>query len=638
MKLKNILIGLIVVLLLLFIGLVGVLAVFFLSDVEISPVAEKSPATFKVLDFGTAGKNSYAVYNYRGTGNVTAISYNSPPKTSIVVINDSQAIDATRLPQLIEDLRDLQNYGYNFSVTEQTTIGNEIYIVPTGAIPSYVLFNLMSNSSNGTIIYIGDLDLVLSRGIKQQDWYHSLTPEQKKRIIHFNGTLNEFSQSMRELILYQAWDQKANATQELAGEGGTRTIALLSGDSTYLRLIYELDSQLYGFQDSQELFYDEQLLELAPASQYPWQISTLRFELNKTNGTAVINVRKDGKIVDSEFLRRVTDQNVFVKKLKFSEPGEYIVTVEDNDEVIASGLLHIRDLAINLQERYGLTYVFSVTADGEPLRNEEVHVSLGDSGDSKKYYVSDGQIALNAKLPSGTNTFNFQMLDTTMQYQYDNTQEGFFDIYIKYGLPGFALVAVIFVVARMSRKPMYTLRFGESASQIREEIRVPMERTVESFAKIREDMNLGVSPITPQEFAISLKRYLTNGADVTEGNVEEILSKLAKNNIVESHRDYYQLKGEGDVKRNVLKRIIREKLIESGTSFRYDGDKFIAGDIEIGFYGQKFKKKAIIILDDKSELKEILKSLPPDEFSRIEILQTNDSIQFVSIDKLQDVL
>ncbi|MBN1169558.1 hypothetical protein JXA56_00900 [Candidatus Micrarchaeota archaeon] len=637
MKLKNILIGLIIFMLLLFVGLIGVLAVFFLSDVEISPVVEKSPAVFKVLEFGTAGTNGYAVYNYRGTGNITAISYSSPPKTSIVIINDSQAIDATRLPQLVEDLRDLQKYGYNFTVTEQTTIGNEIYIVPTGAIPSYVLFNLLSNSSNGTIIYIGDCDLVLSRGIKQQDWYASLTPQQRQRVVQFNGTLNEFNQSLKEMILYQAWDQKTNKTQAL-GPDGTSTIAIPAKNSSYIRLIYELDNQLYGFADSSQLFYDEQLLEMVPVSQYPWQISTLRFELNKTNGTAVLNVKKDGKIVDSEFLRRVTDQNVFVKKLKFDDPGEYIVTAEDNDEVIASGLLHIRNVKIDLQERYGLTYVFSVTSDGEPVKNEEAYVSLGESKDSKKYYVGDGQIAVNAKLPQGTNTFNFQMLGTTLQYTYENTQEGFFDIYIRYGLPGLALVAIIFVVARMSRKPMYALRFGESASEIREEIRVPMERTVESFSKIREDMNLGKSPITPQEFAISLKRYLTNGADVTEGNVEEILKKLAKKGIVESHRDYYQLKGEGDIKRNTLKRIIREKLIESGTFFKYDGEKFIAGDIEIGFYGQKFQKKAIIILDDKSELKQIMKSLSNDELSRIEILQANDSIQFVPIDKLQDIL
>jgi len=281
--------------------------------------------------------------------------------------------------------------------------------------------------------------------------------------------------------------------------------------------------------------------------------------------------------------------------------------------------------------------VFSVTEDGEPVRNEEVYVSLGES-EANKYFVSDGIVSVNAKLPQGMNIFNFELLGAVVQYKYDNTQEGFFDIYIKYGLPGFALVAIVFVLARMSRKPMYTLRFGESASSIREEIRVPFERTVESFSKIREDMNLGKAPITPQEFAISLKRYLTNGADVTEGNVEEIIKKLINKGVIEGHRDYYQLKGEGNVKRNALRRMVREKLIESGTAFKDDGEKFITDDFEIGFFGQQFKKKAIIILDAKADLKAIMASLSADELSRLEILQANDAIQFVPIDKLQDVL
>ena len=151
-------------------------------------------------------------------------------------------------------------------------------------------------------------------------------------------------------------------------------------------------------------------------------------------------------------------------------------------------------------------------------------------------------------------------------------------------------------------------------------------------------MHLGKSPITTHEFTISLKRYLTNGADITEGNVEEILNKLVKSNYLENHRDYYQLHGEGDVKRNVLHRIVREKLIESGTAFKEEGSKFVLKNMEIGFFGEHFTKKAIVVVDDEAEIKRILSSLNQRHQASIKIAQINDTLSFITIDKLSGVL
>jgi hypothetical protein len=151
-------------------------------------------------------------------------------------------------------------------------------------------------------------------------------------------------------------------------------------------------------------------------------------------------------------------------------------------------------------------------------------------------------------------------------------------------------------------------------------------------------MKLGNSPITPQEFTIALKRYLTNGADVTEGNVEEILTKLVKAGRLESHRDYYQLRGEGDIVKNSLRRMIREKLIESGTMFRESDGKFVTKEFEIGFFGQKFDSKAVVVVDDKAEEKSLLSSLEERALARVKIMQSNDTLSIVPIDRLSDIL
>jgi hypothetical protein len=640
MNVKKLIIGAVIFLFILFLGLVGVLAMMFLGEVDISPIQEKSPAVFSVLETDTAADSGYAVFNYRGSGNVTMLALDKMPKKSVVVINDSRAIQADRLPDLVEDLRALEKYGYELTVVEEATIGDAIYVIPSGALPSYALFNLQQGSSNGTILYVGDPDLILSRGIKRQPWYDSLTDSQKERIVHYTGPLDDFikseNYSLVDDILYEKWNQHSNRTLNITGNG-EETIVTELGDSQYVRLVYELDGELYGVSDTGPLTFAPQFLTPIPTEVFPWERAKLDFDLNKTNGTAEMEIKKEGNTIEKQFLRRVTDDNVFIKSMQYNEPGEYIIQVDDNTHRVASGILHVKNLDIELVDRRGVTFQFEVTVDGEPLDSTDVMVGLGDS-EKSKFYISDGQLTIQAKPDPGENIFNMEMFGTTIPYRYNNDQKGFFDFYLTYGLPGFGLIFVVYFVARLSRKPMYSVRFGESATYIRQEIRLPIGRALDSFKRIRYDMKLGHAPITPQEFAISLKRYLTNGADVTEGNVEEILKRLVGTGKLEAHRDYYQLKGEGDVKRNTLRRMAREKLIESGTPFEDKDGKFVTKDFEIGFFGQTFRGKGVVVVDDNSEVEEILHSMSESERSRIQILRANDMLRFVPIGRLEDVL
>ena len=84
--------------------------------------------------------------------------------------------------------------------------------------------------------------------------------------------------------------------------------------------------------------------------------------------------------------------------------------------------------------------------------------------------------------------------------------------------------------------------------------------------------------------------------------------------------------------------MIREKLIESGVMFKEKGRKFITKDYEIGFFGEKFSKKGVIVVDDVSETKRIMNGLSSQEWARLKIMQSNGTITFVPIDNLNDVL
>jgi len=638
MNVMKVLIGVLAFLLIFLLAIAGFLLFFSFEE----PIPEKSPPVFSVLETGVAGSFAYTVYDYRGNGSITLVSCKSKPLNKITIINDPNALEATKFTDFVDDIKRLEAYGYTISVSDQQKVSDGIYIVPTGAIPSYVLFNLQEDSSNATIIYIGEKNLLLSSGIKQDLWYDSLLDNQKERIVHYSGTLDEFVESGNSLfydILYEKWNRVSDvSTTNFSGaENGLRTSSIKYSDGNYLRIVYALDD-LYGIYDSEPLPFVDQFLVSEPESKFSWERSTLWFTLNRTNGTAVLSVKKDGKVVEQKTLRRVTDSNIFQERLEYKEPGEYILEVSDNKEVIASGLLHVKDLNIKFVERNGYSYIFSVNVDGIPLKNAEAFVSVDGSDMKNHFYISDGTLVVGADIGQGMHTFNVDILDSTINIDVYNEQDQLFDFYLKYGLPGVALILIVYFAARISRKPTYRLRFGDAGTYIRQEMRLPLESAIIAFRRIREDMVLGTSPITGHEFSIALKRYLTNGAEVTEGNIEEILKQLTDAKRLETHRDYYQMKGEGDVKTNVLRRMIREKLIENGTMFTEKKNKFITEDYEIGFFGEAFSKKGIIVFDSDLEKKRAIADMDDKERVKLKIMQSNGIINMVTIDGLEDVL
>lgn len=636
MKLMNVLA---VILALLLMALAGIFIMIVAAPV-LEGGKETSAPTFTMLESGTAGDYGYAVFNYRGEGNVTLLALDSEPKQTIVIINDSQAVQATRFNELVAQLKALERYGYTVNVSSEPKISSGITVIPTGALPAYALFSLQQNGSNGTIVYVGAPDLILSNGIKQMNWYVMLSASQKKRVVFYGGTLDDMvgnrSISLADDILHNNWSLKNRTMTTLSGAGESSAALGLNG-SGYVRLIYDL-GDIAGIADLPPMAQPEQIISPVPQAIYPWEKSDLRFSLNKTNGTAFLTIKKDGKVFTHEQLRRVTDENVFLERLSFEKPGEYVIMVNDNSGTIASGLLHVKDLRVQLQERRGVTYVFLVTVDGRPLENAQATVWLGNSTERKTFYVSKGQLVVNAKLDKGTNVFHFDISGSALTLPVENQQEQLFEFYIKYGLPGLLAVAVVYFGVRITRRPTYKLRFGDSTSYIRQEIKVPMASALAAFRNVRRDMKLQGTPITPQEFSVALKRYLTNGADVTEGNVEEALKKLEKAGYLEGYRYYYQLKGEGDIRQNALRRMIREKLIESGTPFEEREGKFITKDFEIGFFGDKFRNKGVIVVDDKSEVRRLLSTLSEAEQAKLRLMQANDMLQFVSIEHLSDLL
>ena len=626
---------------LLAIAIVGAAAVVLLGSgiVELEEETEK-PTKFGVVEMGRAGNYGYVVYDYSGEGSVTLISYRKESSKEITIIRDDEGLDMEDFDEFVELFRPLEQYGYTIKTSDRRVLGEGVYVVPTGAMPTYVLDDLKTDSTEGVVIYIGKTDLVLRSGMTEEEWYDGLTPEQKDRILVHDMTLSEYMEAgdfntVNE-ILENRWSFENMEVYNISGDGvKTSTVPMKNG--RFVRIIHDMGSRK-GLTDSIALPAEKNLLIPEPESKYPWEESTLRFYLNESDGYAYFSASLNSEEKESTRLSRVVNGSVFLEFLDYSEPGDYILEVTDNTGRLASGVLHVTEIQITLDEVIGYNYFFEVTVDGKPLKEGSVKVSLNGGEESNTEYIDDGVLVVGANPPKGENVFNFRYEGTTINVPYTYDKESIFDTYIKYGIPGLFLVAIVYVGARLSRRPTYILRATEGTKEIRKEVRISRSELEEAFRNVRKDIKIGKNPITAKEFEIAVKRYLTKGADITEGNIEEMLKKMVNKGTLESYRQYYQFAGEGDIKQKVLMRMIREQLIENGISFRTSKNRFITKDYEIGLYGEKFDGKALIVVDDENEVKKIYDSMDGDERAKTRIKEANGLITFVPVDRLGMVL
>jgi hypothetical protein len=375
----------------------------------------------------------------------------------------------------------------------------------------------------------------------------------------------------------------------------------------------------------------------ATPNLFPWEKLEVMFEVEKSNGTVYVVIEKNGEEKKRDKWQRVSEGNVFIRSYSLEEPGTYIIKIVDNSGVIGGGATHVKDLQVEFIGSSGYEQQFSVKIDGAPVESGIARVSLNNSTKSYEFYIVDGMLSVPAKLNKGENVFHFELFGNKKDVVVENNRKELLDVYLEWGVPGLFLIIFVYGAARILKRPVYVVRVSDSSMKIRKELKISEERAKEVFLRTRKD--LGISgPLTVNEYGFGLKRYVTEGAEITEGNVEQVLKHLCKRGLLECHEGFYQLKGEGDVKKNVLKRIIRDELIKKGICFDAVNDKFITKHYEIGFLGNHFEKKAFIVFDNEEEIKATLARLDERTKAIIALKQFNGMIEFVTKDRLEEVL
>ena len=618
--------------------------VFVILNTSTPKKTETTPQNsyFSVDEIGGIGDDAYIVYSAAGEGNARLLSLTNLPSNDIYVL-EQKGFGNENFQEFMNRLKSLEKYNFSVhGVGPEANPKHGTYIIPTGAMPLYALEKIKAED-NVTFIYIGQTNLVIRSTIKKEDWYSGLDDEIKKKIILSNITPDEMLKDGKGMdafladIVSNKWGIVSEKELNISGQQQYDDTAIFdTGDGKFIRIVYAL-GDIVGVYNLEMPEKKEKIT--TSGSMFTWEDGWADISLSKTNGTAIFTVEKNGKQVKEQKLERVSEESVFRVNLKFDESGEYILKATDNQGVVATGVIHVKNVGLKLDEiKATYYYVFSVKIDGEKLKDGMVNVSIkGSTGSAQQFIINDGLVTIPAKLAKGKGTFVFELLGGKTEVYTDTAQESVYDVYIKYGPVGILLVIVVYAIARINRKKTYTIRVGEVAPEIRKEIKISLAGASEIFQSARKELKLD-GPLKTHEFAVGLRRKVTEGADITEGNVEEILKKMEKHGIVLGWNGYYQLAIEGRIKRNVMMRMIREKLIERGIHFKVNNDKFITRDFELGFFGERFRKKAIVVFEDGDELKKTLATVDEKERSKLFLKEFNGVLNLVPIDKLDDVL
>lgn len=596
---------------------------------------------------GRAGEDAYFLFSANGSGKAGLVALREKPKASVAVLSETGIDSETteRFEEFVDGLGELESYGIGVDVVGATGLRGlreTVIVIPNGAMPKYVLDDLASLHARGnTIVYIGKADFVLSRELRQNYWLAQLDNETRSRIIVREMKLGDFLDSpgaMEELrweILRNEWAKAGERDYEFSGFSGTKTLFVPLADMQYYRFFYDTAGGK-GVVDSQQMPMEPIKVSATP-DIYPWETAELFFTINQSAGKAIYVLEKGGEQIASEELGYVGSERVFYYTFDFEEPGDYVFWVYDNSGKLGSAHMHVKDVEISIVEARDVRVLFNVTVDGVPVKSGKARVSL-DGAEEREFSITDGQMAVPARMKTGENTFRVKYLEYVETITYTQSQEGLLETYAKWLVPGALIIIVVYVFASIRRKPTYSLRIEKMGKKKTNTVWVSPEQIIECIMDVEKSCGWKDVPVSLKELMQSFKKNITNGADMYDGDVESLMKRMEEKRLVERYGDYYQLHGWGDIRKNVIKRRIRDALVLAGEKFRdawggFELDRFI---VSTEYFNTD--KNLIMVFEDEEEKRKFLETMEPLSRAEIELKMENGKVTITTIDGLAEFI
>ncbi|MFA5049520.1 MAG: hypothetical protein WC501_00775 [Candidatus Micrarchaeia archaeon] len=601
------------------------------------PQKDMQYSAINISSLAVAGNQGYVTYSSAQGAQVYLLALNKKPIKTVYVLEREEGIGLNNLGNFMEKLNSLSSYGIEVSkIFSLNEIGNDAFvIIPQGAMPESALGFL---DGDITILYIGKTDILYKNGAIQNDWYFGLEDSKKEKIILYNFSLDElYSQGLEneliDSIIFNKWSQKSS-TSKISKEG-IQTIIVPFDNATYLRFIYPYKDG-FLFQDSQQISKSGHIIEIDPA--FPDETRYVYMNLENSKGVPHLLIFLEGEKILEETLGTL-EQDVFFKSLSFNQSGDYIIRIQDHTGEIASGIFHIYDLDIEYEGSRDFFQDFYITLDLQPVSSQTAKIWISEPDDYLELSVYSGKLSVPAKLKQGENIIHIQLYGKTFEKIINYQQQNIFDIYLSYGPFVVLAIIILYLFIIFTKKQPYRIKFDSGLKLTCGEVKIKSGQIKKILSRSIQEFGVG-GCITPKEFSLSLKKYITDGYDVLDGNAEAVLKYFEKKGYLCSYKSYYSLNEKQDIQRIVMNRLIREKLIENGVSFLIKNEVFQTKNYLLVF-GPRFpktEKKTILVFENSKMVSDYLESLGQKQGAETAIKIRNNTLLFLGLEELADYL
>lgn len=374
------------------------------------------------------------------------------------------------------------------------------------------------------------------------------------KVLIFSNTLDEgwssYEDAVRDTVMavvsngYGAYSFRSFELKRDA----RRVVSLLSAEAPKLENVASKNaSAVFVAERDKQLVYGKTLAGFAappegrielPQNALPGDVySVLRARGNGTHHLKIEALRDGGKSTEFE-VGRVKIMDTFVERFQFSlpQPGDYLVKLVRDGDVVGSSLVHVHEIKVLTHESSEGT-VIRIYQDEKPYEGK-VSISTDGaeiySGHFKDYYAARraGNVAVE--------------INGVFYEPSKRTQRKFIELEPVH----VALLAVLALVAAFNliagRKERIVIALHFSSPEEKQRIRIPVKRVLELFTLYNIRRSLPYTPLSAEEMQRAL--YLFGGLLDSYPSLEEVKQALEK------------MKDLKDEKRKELKDYVEEAL------------------------------------------------------------------------------
>ncbi len=607
----------------------AVLIVVFALLSHSPPKPKKAHTAVKIVEWGRTDKYGYVVLDVQnGTLNASLCAGPLVPARRLVVLSQ----DYTGSGRLDEALHVIENISGRCGVSmitveraeELLNMNDSFILIPSGAMPSALFPYLKNLSRDNILLFIGMTNLTYVNGsLRLEAWPNA-------RVVVLSSSILEFlhsEQAQKKLSHILLFSSFTHCVPCVLSKRSTCTVELKKSDR-FLLISWANRTERFALPRNRGK-------ALGTRFVFPWQPAKMMFELEEPVGLVRYVVKRDGHLLERKILTMGEKGEVAYFVERFNRSGDYICSLEDLNGYVVGQYVHVYNVSLALTDVFGSIFRFKLLVDGQAPTLERVSVWTNQSAKLSEYDVINGVFEVRAE-PDKPHVFYINFKGKVFVIRYKPKGQSVLSRYLKlFVLAALAWVGVLAGV-RFFRRGIYRLRIPDAIPSFPRHMRIRKRDLLKVFDDVNKRFGWKKLPLTLEEVMAGLKHQLGEGVVLSPENVEEILLALEKEGVLAHAHGLWQPASWGDVRKNALRRWIRELLVAHGLKFKECRHGFETPKGRFFVEPGAGKEHAFLVVFDEADKREWLEKRP--ERFEVAIMLKNGRLSLITLKELNEML